>query len=315
MTGKKLVKKIGKAIRHPSLFLIYANHFHFHWLFSDQVYLKLIYRHSLGKPLNLKEPQTFNEKLQWLKLHDRKPIYTTMVDKAAVKAYVAERIGEKYLIPSYGAWSRFEDIEWDALPEKFVLKTTHDSGGIVLVKDKQTVDREAIRKKLTQSLKRNYFWHCREWPYKNVPPQILAERYMKNENTETLTVYKIFNFNGEPKLIQVIQNDKTPQESIDYFDTEWNLLALKQNFPNSSTHLPKPRNLEKMLAFARLLSRDTAPFLRTDFYEVNGDLYFSEFTFYSDAGLARFEPEEWDTVLGSWLTLPERKNGGAEHNA
>ncbi len=263
----------------------------------------------MKKELNLENPQTFNEKLQWLKLYDRKPEYTVMVDKYAAKRYAAERIGEKYIIPTLGVWDRFEDVDFDLLPDQFVLKCTHDSGGLVVCKDKSMLNRTQAEKKISKSLKRNFYLRCREWPYKDVPPRILAEKYMQDRDFEVLNVYKIFNFDGVPKLIQVIQGDKTKNESIDYFDTAWNKLELRQNFPNSKKALPKPDTLEEMLTLARKLSAGHS-FLRTDFYEVNGAVYFSEFTFYSDAGFVPYKPEEWDYKLGSWLTLPSEKTTG-----
>ena len=256
--------------------------------------------------MDLDNPQTFNEKLQWLKLYNRKPIYTTMVDKYEVKKYVADIIGEEYIIPTLGVWEKFEDIDFGELPNEFVLKTTHDSGGLIICRDKTSLDIKKVQKRIERSLTRNYYWYGREWPYKDVKPRIIAEKFMKDENFDVLNVYKIFNFNGKPKLIQVIQGDKTKSETIDYFDTEWNLLKLRQNYPNSASPLPKPQNLSLMLSLAkRLTEKETPPFLRTDFYEINGEVYFSEFTFFSDSGFAKFNPPEWDDKLGKILVLPD----------
>ena len=272
---------------------------------SDKTYLKLNYRARLGRKLDLENPQTFNEKMQWLKLYNRKPIYTTMVDKYEVKKYVADIIGERYIIPTLGVWDSFEDIDFDALPDQFVLKTTHDSGGVVVCKNKNSLDKGKTEEKLKSSLNRNYYYHGREWPYKDVKPRIIAERFMQDRDFEVLNVFKIFNFNGEPKIIQAIQGDKTKDESIDYFDTAWNKLVLRQNFKNSAKKLPKPETLDEMLELAKKLSKGH-PFLRTDFYEVNGKVYFSEFTVFSDSGMAKFEPSEWDITLGEWIKLPKQ---------
>jgi len=272
----------------------------------DRAYLKLMVRSQLGYSLELDNPRTFNQKLNWLKLYDRKPEYTNMVDKYAVREYIKERIGEQYLIPLVGGpWESVEEIDFDALPEQFVLKTTHDSGGVVICRDKQSFDIEAAKRKLQWHLKREYFWGKREWPYKNVLPRIVAEKYMKDRDSVNLPVYKIFCFGGEPKIFQTIQNDKTPEESIDYFDTDWKLLDLRQNFPNSEKPMEKPEALEEMLSLAARLSQGHA-FLRTDLYSINGRVYFSEITFYTDAGLAKFEPKEWDEILGGWIELPEK---------
>ena len=259
----------------------------------------------MNQKLNLNSPKTFNEKLQWLKLNDRKPQYTQMVDKHGVKEYVSNKIGEQYVIRTLGVWERFDDIDFDSLPNQFVLKCTHDSGTIVICKNKETLDIAAARKKINSRMDYNYYYNLREWPYKNVKPRIIAEEFMQDRDYEYLNVFKIFNFNGEPKIIQTIQNDKMPNETIDYFDIEWHLLELKQNFPNSDHPIERPDTLEEMLNLAKILSKDTSPFIRTDFYEINGKVYFSEFTFYSDAGFAKFTPEKWDTILGDWITLPQ----------
>lgn len=273
------------------------------WM-PDKMYLKLVTSAVLGYKPEIDKPRSFNEKMQWLKLYDRKPEYTRMVDKYAVREYIAEKVGEEYLIPLVGGpWESFEEIDFGALPEQFVLKTTHDSGGVVICRDKANFDAEAAKKKLTWHLKREYFWGKREWPYKDVKPRIIAEKYMQDEGSVNLPVYKILCFNGEPKIIQTIQNDKTPEESIDYFDTDWNLLDLRQNFPNSEVPMERPETLAEMLSLAEKLSQGHS-FLRTDLYNINGKTFFSEITFYSDAGFAKFDPEAWDEILGGWIKLP-----------
>lgn len=271
----------------------------------DEEYIKKKFKYMLEYDLNLENPKTFNEKLQWLKLYDHNKKYTLMADKYEAKKIAASVMGEKAVIPTLGIWDSFEQINFEQLPEQFVLKCTHGSGGVIFVKDKNQLDKTKIKKELGASLKRKYFFHNREWPYKNIKPRIIAEKYMCDEfqKSETLVVYKIMCFNGKAKLIQVIQNDKTSKESIDYFDTEWNLLTLRQNFPNSIEHIQKPERLKEMLEIAERFSRDSS-FLRIDLYLINGNIYFSEFTFYSDGGMAEFEPREWDEVLGSWIELP-----------
>lgn len=279
------------------------------WLnhLPDKVYLAILYRANLNKKLNWDNPKTYNEKLQWLKLYDRNPIYCTMVDKYEAKQYVSDRIGSEYVVPCLGGpWTRFEEIDFSALPDQFVLKTTHDCGGVYICKDKNTFDHKKALTFLNKHLKRNYYLHCREWPYKNVHPRIFAEKYISDEINEVLPVYKILCFSGKPRIIQAITNDKQKDESIDYFDINWNYLDLRQNFPNSEIIPGRPKNLEKMLEIASILSEDHA-FIRIDLYEANGNVYFSEYTFYSDAGFAKFDPEEWDEILGSWISLPERK--------
>ena len=288
----------------PRLFIYFARSKASH-LIPDKTYLKWQYRANLGKKLNLKNPQTFNEKLQWLKLHNKQPLFTQMVDKYAVRDYVAAKIGEERLVPLLGVWDRAEDIDFDALPDKFVLKCNHDSGSVIICKDKSTFDREAAVKKLRKKLKRDMFYWSREWPYKNISKKIICEEFMQDQNFDVLNVFKVMNFSNGNQIIQVIQDDKTEKESIDYFDPKWNRLEMKQGFPNSEVPLPKPKTLDTMLSLAKELS-EGFPFLRTDFYEINGEVYFSEFTFFSDAGMCKFEPKDWDMKLGSWMELPSK---------
>ncbi len=280
-----------------------------HWLdrMPDKAYLKLAFRARMGYPLNLEKPETFNEKIQWLKLYDRKDLYTSLVDKYAVRQYIKEKIGEKYLIPLIGGpWYRAEDIDFDSLPEQFVLKCNHNSGGVIICRDKSSFDREGAKARLDKFLSRNYYYRSREWPYKNVRPCIIAEKFMQDEKFDNLSVYKILCFGGEPRIFQTIKNDKTPEESIDYFDINWNRLDLRQNFPNSDEPLEEPSNREEMLELARKLARGF-PQIRTDFYSINGRVYFSELTFFSDTGFAAFDPPDWDKILGSWIELPARE--------
>lgn len=300
------VKKLFSYITNPKKCLDYIQNRILHSSYGkkmeDEKYIKKMFKLNMGYELDLDNPKTFNEKLQWLKLHNRNPIYTTMVDKYLSKEYVAERIGEKYVAKLFGVWDSFDDIDFDSLPEQFVLKTTQDCGGVVVCKDKRALDKKKARGFLEWHLSREYFYHCREWPYKNVKPRIIAEEFLKDADNEVLPVYKIMCFGGEPKIIQTIQNDKKPNETIDYFDTEWNLLDLRQNYPNSKIPLAKPEKLGEMLEIAKRLSLDTS-FIRIDLYTVNNEIYFSEFTFFSDAGFAAFDPESWDEKLGEWIDL------------
>ena len=288
------------------IFKFFTNRHLLDWM-DDEPYLKLAFKVKMGYPLNLDKPRTFNQKLQWLKLYNRKPLYTQLVDKYAVRQYIAEKIGEEYLIPLVGGpWNSADDIDFDLLPEQFVLKCNHDSGGVIVCRDKSKLDIPAVKKKLEHKLAVNYYKSSREWPYKNVKPCIIAEKYMEDSSGVNLNVYKFLCFDGEPRIIQTIQNDKTAYESIDYFDLDWNLLELKQNYPNSAHPLKKPELLEDMIAISRKLC-EGFPFIRTDLYEINGRVYFSELTFYSDSGMAKFDPPEWDEKIGSWLKLPEKE--------
>lgn len=277
------------------------------WLnfLPDKAYLSILYRANFKKKIDWKNPKTFNEKLQWLKLIDRNINYCDMVDKYKVKQDVSSKIGKEHVVPILGGpWNNFDEIDFDTLPDQFVLKTTHDCGGVFICKDKKSIDYQKAKCFLEKHLRRNYYFHCREWPYKNIIPRIFAERFISDKENTVLPVYKIFCFDGCPKIIQVILNDKQINESVDYFDIQWNRLNLKQNFPNSTQPLMRPHNLDTMLRIAETLSLGHA-FIRVDLYEANGTIYFSEYTFYSDAGFAKFEPEEWDEILGSWIQLPK----------
>lgn len=285
----------------PSAFSYFARSKVSH-LLPDKLYLKLQYRVNVGKRLNLKEPHTFNEKLQWLKLYNRNPMYTEMVDKYAVRDFVSKKIGEEYLVPLIGAWDDPNDINFESLPRQFVLKCNHDSGSVIICKNKDEFNKTYAVKKLGKKLKRDMFYWSREWPYKNIKRKIICEKFMKDREFDVLNVFKILNFNNGEQIIQVIQDDKMPNESIDYFDSQWNRLDMRQNFPNSKNPLPKPKTLDKMLDLAQRLSAGF-PFLRTDFYEINGKVYFSEFTFFSDAGMCRFTPKEWDDELGNRIDI------------
>ena len=277
-----------------------------HW--PDEKYLKRRFEMLLGYPLDLKNLRTFTEKLQWLKLYDRKSIYTTMVDKYEAKKYVADVIGEKYIIPTLGVWDKFEDIDFEKLPNQFVLKCTHDSGGLVICRDKSKLDYRAAKKKLNRSLKRNYFWSAREWPYKDVKPRIIAEQYMKDDTSDDLKDYKFFCFNGEPRYCQVI-TDRSTDERVDFFDMEWNpqpFTGLTRAFAHAEREPVCPGCFEEMKASCRALSKGIS-FVRVDFYHINGAMFFGEMTFFPVGGFGRFYPNEWNQKIGDWLVLPIKK--------
>jgi len=275
--------------------------------FSDKAYISLKYWYHFKKIPKLKNPQTFNEKIQWLKLYDRKPIYSTMVDKYEAKLYIKGIIGDKYIIPSYGVWDSFEDINFDMLPNQFVLKTTHDCGGVVICTDKGKFNKEKARVHLEAHLKRNYYYEGREWPYKNVKPRILAEKYMENESSKDLKDYKFFCFDGKVKALFVAADRQSQNEEtkFDFYDEQFNHLDIRNGHPNSERPIEKPINFELMKELASKLSKGF-PHLRVDFYEVNGEVYIGELTFSHYSGMIPFEPEQWDYIFGSWIRLPER---------
>lgn len=272
------------------------------WM-DDVQYLKKEFKLRMGKSLNLENPITFNEKLQWLKLYDHKPIYTTMVDKYEAKKYVAKIIGDEYIIPTYGVWDNFDDIDFDSLPKQFVLKCTHDSGGLVICKDKNTFDKFGAKKKIMRSLKRNYFYMHREWPYKNVKPRIIAEKFMEDSMLQELRDYKFFCFGGKVKCYKV-DFDRFVDHHANYYDKESNLLRFGEVVcpPQFDKSIEMPATLRKMEEFAELLSKDI-PFLRVDFYDVRGNIYFGELTFYPASGMGKFTEDQWDSVLGSWIKI------------
>lgn len=281
-------------------------------LIPDTLWLRYQYRKRIGKKLNLKYPQTFNEKLQWLKLYDRNPKYTKMVDKYEVKKYVASLIGEKYIIPTLGVWDKFNDIDFDLLPEQFVLKCTHDSGGLVIVKDKKNFNKVAARKKISKCLKANYYWHGREWPYKNIKPRIIAEKYMEDGIHKVPEDYKIYCFNSKPKYIVVFHNrfdaSKRLEETV--YDVNWNFqnISLDEHFAISNIIEPKPQCLELLLKLATILSTDIAQ-SRIDFYVIQNNIYFGEITLFTASGWQKMIPEEMDMILGSQLDLKEFRRG------
>ena len=300
-------EKIIKCLKNPKWILVFLNNRGLHFL-NDKNYLSLLYKLETGRNLNLDNPILFNEKMQWLKIHDRKDIYSMMVDKYEAKKYVGKIIGEKYIIPTLGIYDNFEDIDFDALPKQFVIKCTHDSGGLVIVKDKSKLNVTSAKNKINKCLKKNFYWTGREWPYKNVKPRIIVEKYMTDENSSSMKDYKFFCFNGVPKIMYLsegLENHKTA--AMSFFDMNFELVNCKRKDYKLLKYQPsKPRNFEKMKEFASLLSSGI-PHLRVDFYEINGELFFGELTFYTNSGMIPFENEEWNYKMGEMLELPKKK--------
>ena len=284
-------------------------------LLPDKIYLTLKYLNAFGRFPNWKNPQTFTEKLQWLKLYNRKPEYTTMVDKYAVKEYVANIIGEEYIIPTLGVWDKPEDIDWDSLPNQFVLKTTHGGGGegVVICKDKASFNRKEAIRLLNESLNTDLYVIGREWPYKDVPKRIIAEKFMAPEKSpapKDLPDYKFFCFNGEPHYCQVIR-DRHTKETIDFYDMDWNhmpFVGLNPVARNGLTPVARPGNLDEMKEICRKLA-DSKTFVRVDLYVIDDKSYFGELTLYPASGMGVFTPEEWNDKLGDLLTLPNATGG------
>ena len=273
---------------------------------NDCFFLRMKWKLYMDYPLDMDNPRSFNEKQQWLKINDRCPIYTTMVDKVEAKKYVADVIGDNYIIPTLGVYESVEDIDFAELPDQFVLKCTHDSGGLVICKRKETFNIESAKKNLKKSLRSNYYWRTREWPYKNVKPRIIAEKYMEDEYGE-LRDYKFFCFNGKMKAM-FIASDRTKdtETCFDFFDENYKHLDFRNGHPNATKIPAKPKTFELMKQLAEKLSAGI-PCLRVDFYEVDGKVFFGELTFTHWSGMKPFEPEEWDYKFGSWIKLPSKK--------
>lgn len=294
--------KIKKALRDPyfacSLLLDRMGRF-----VNDENFVKWSYFLTFHRKLNLENPQTFNEKLQWLKLYDRREEYTQMVDKYEAKKHVASIIGEEYIIPTLGIYDTFEEIDFNKLPNQYVLKCTHDSGGVAICKDKATFDVKAARKLLSRNLKRNKYWSCREYPYKNIKPRLIIEKYMEDANQKDLIDYKIMCFNGKAQMIFTCTERYSGGLKVTFFDLDWNKMPFERHYPSSDKVIEKPKCLQKMIDLSEKLSQGIS-FVRMDWYEINGKIYFGEYTFYPGSGYEEFTPEEWDYKLGQYLHLP-----------
>lgn len=294
-----MFNKIKKVIKTPKIIPLKL----FGKIMSDDMYLEIMYEYIMGKKLDFNNVKTFNEKLQWLKINDRKTEYTKLVDKYDVREYISENIGEEYLIPIIGVYNNFDEIEFNKLPNKFVLKCTHDSGGIVICKDKNKFNIQLAKKKINKSLKTNYYYSGREWPYKNIKPRIICETYMESGNDDLID-YKFFCFNGEVKLILVC-SERFSEDGLKetFFNNKWEIQNLKRpKCKISNKKIDKPKNLNKMINLAEKLSKDKK-FLRVDFYEIEGQVYFGELTFFPASGFEGFEPKEYDAILGEWLNI------------
>lgn len=288
MSSNKYAKKIRYALR----------------FLPDELYIQLNYFAHFKKFANLRKPITYNEKLNWLKLHDRNPLYTTLVDKYEVKEYVSKLIGGGYTVPTLGVWSSVDEIDFDALPNQFVLKCTHDSEGLVICKDKKALDISTTKEKLSAALKQNFYYIGREWPYKNVKPRVIAEEYIEDHRDGELRDYKFFCFNGEPKVMFVASDRAMGKTKFDYYNLDFDHLDIMQKYPNASTPRRKPDTFDEMIKLSRILSKGFAH-VRVDFYEVDGKIYFGELTFYHFSGFMPFRPTEWDKKFGDWIKLPE----------
>ena len=273
----------------------------------DVIRIRIMWKQWMDYPLNLKHPKSYNEKLQWMKLNDRNPLYTALVDKYAVKNYVKGIIGEQYIIPTLAVWNSVDDIDLSLLPNQFVLKTTHDSGGVCICKDKKTLDFAEVKFKLNKSMHYDYSKLAGEWPYKNVPRKIIAEKYLEDKKYHELRDYKFFCFSGKVKALFIATERQTRKEPyFCFFDRDFNYLGITQGHPQPPVPPEKPENYELMIELAEKLSKDICQ-VRVDFYEVNGHVYCGELTFFHHSGIVPFEPQKWDYIFGEWFVLPEKK--------
>lgn len=271
-------------------------------MIPDNMFIPLQYKMATGKKLDINNAQSFNEKIQWMKLYDHNSIYTTIVDKYRVRKYVADRIGEKYLIPLLGVWGSPDEIEIERLPYQFVIKCNHDSGGISICKDKEKYNWEKEKKNISIHLKQNHYYTSREWAYKNVKPCVIAEKYMEDERTGELRDYKFFCFNGIPKYVQV-DFGRFTNHKRNIYDIKWNLLDLTIKCPNDPTaNIAMPTDYDNMIELAESLSKDL-PQVRVDLYSVNGQTYFGELTLYHGSGYEKFTPDEYGYTFGSYIDL------------
>ena len=287
------------------LFRVFLN------MMDDKTYLSLRYRYATGKKIHWNNPKEFNEKLLWLMVHDHNPKYKVLVDKFEVKKYIAQLIGEEYVIPLLAVGERFEDIDFDSLPNQFVVKCNHDSGGIVICKDKSQFDYEAAKNLINSHLDKEFYRITREWPYRDIKRKVIVEKYMEDQNNESggeLRDYKFYCFNGEPKFLYLSQgltNHETAK--INYVSLEWEKEEFYREDYKQFDVLPgKPTNFEKMIDLAKVLSQGF-PFVRVDIYEINQKIYFGEMTLYPGAGITEFFPDKWNAVLGDYIDITQMK--------
>ena len=302
------MKKILKYLKNPKLLLLKLDQNGIVRL-KDEEYIKLLYESIFGKKLDLDNPQTFNEKLQWLKLHDRNELYKKLVDKYEVKKYVESIIGKEYIIPTINKYEKFDEIKFDELPNQFVLKCTHDSGGIVICKDKKQLDIDNARKKINKSLKNNFYYMFREWPYKNVKPRIIIESFMDDGVNSQLVDYKLQCFWGKVDNILVcVDRDKETGVKYHYFDTNWKYLKYcpYPGINEKNINISKPKQLDKMIKIAERLSAGI-PEVRIDLYIIHGKIYFGEYTFFTNGGFDTTITSDADIILGEKLKLPIKR--------
>lgn len=303
-----IIKKANKYISNQEYRLRVNSKLGLYNNMDDKKFIEKMFKATMDYPLNLEKPKSFNEKLQWLKLYDRNPLYTKLVDKYKVREYISEKIGEGYLIPLLGVWDDPEDIDFDFLPNKFVLKCNHNSGlGMCICTDKSKIDIKKVKNELKSGLAQNYYLNGREWPYKNVSRKIICEKYMTDETGKNLRDYKFYCFDGKPKIVGIYQDRNSDKETTgDFFDMNFEWVDLRFGMPNALNKPQKPQKFQEMIKIAEILS-EGMPEVRVDLYISNNKIYFGELTFFDGGGFDKIEPLEWDYKLGSWIKLPKIK--------
>lgn len=292
-----MIERIKRGIKNPRPFLMRTIR-RCVKIMPEPLYLKCLFYLSQGYRLNLKNPRSFNEKLQWLKLNDRNPEYNLLVDKYEVKEYL-KKIAADCVIPTIGVYKSFDEIDFSSLPEKFVLKTTHQSGGVIVCTDKTKFDIERARAITNKKLSSNLYYWGLEWPYKDVEPRIIIEEYIGDDND--LKDYKMMCFNGKVKCSFVCSN-RQKALNVTFFDLEWKQMPFERHYPASTVPLEKPINYNRMIEISEIITKKMR-FARIDFFEVKGKLYIGEITFFPGCGFEEFTPREWDYTLGSWIKL------------
>lgn len=298
---KRIVRKLLKLIKNPKIIMSVLLLKNAHRIKNDELYLKVMFWLSVGYKLNLRNPQTFNEKLNWLKLYYHNPIMSILADKYKVKEYVREKVGDQFVVPNYGVWDKFDDIDFSSLPSQFVLKTTNDSLGAIVCKDKLSFDKDSAKLHIEKGLKWNYYYSWREWGYKYVERRVIADKYLNDGTGKQLRDYKFWCFNGEPRYMYCTIKGENVYEN--FYDMDFNKVNINHGYPRHQPEFEKPLDFDVMKKLAKKLSSGL-PFVRVDFFYVHGQVYFGEFTFYDWAGLTPFDSYETDLNLGKLLTLP-----------
>lgn len=285
---------------------LYLSYLGFYDKSDDETFIRKKGKALLGYSLNLQKPETFNEKMNWLKLHDRNPFYVQLVDKYEVKKIIAERLGSDYIIPNLGVWNSVDEIDFSGLPERFVLKCTHDSGSRVICTDKTRLDINKTKASLDEWLRKDYYKLNREWMYGKVKHRIIAEKYIENDGGY-LNDFRFYCFNGNPRFFS-IDFHLDGKNHMNFYDEKLEILPFgsAEEIPVFDAKVRIPENIGEMFSIARKLSAGH-PFIRVDMYNIGGRIYFSELTFFTHGGFFILYPDQsWDRRLGDYLDLPDK---------